>query len=163
MDERTYEETEQSLFITEVPEGTPRVRNAFDPRIRVYVDFSEELDRTKQSFKDQQDIKNILKKFQETGILPEQTQNQVYGDELGLDFTERQQIMASVRSSYHGLDPEIQANFDSEEDYIDALFTPERLPDLVAAGLADPIPSPEEPGEGEPSSQDEDSQGDDGE
>lgn len=146
--------------VVNVPEGTPKVRSAFDNRIAVTYDFDPEDDRTEQSFVDEVNINTIVKRYRDQGIVP-QYRNAQFTDEPEVDFQEMQNALANIKSSYYELDPDTRKRFNGPEDYVQAISNPNRVHELVQAGIvqADKVeleaPAPTPPAE-PPSDNDDD-------
>lgn len=146
----------------------PVIRTAYGPRKRSGLSFVDEdgvplPSRTKQSFKAECDIQNILRKFQKTGILEHARR---YGGEFGhapaVDFKTAMDIVARGRSMWEDLPSSLKKRFNSAEEFVafcqddgnreeaEALgLVPKRPPvDSPAPVEGDPVPAPAGPVDG---------------
>lgn len=77
-----------------------------------FPDSEGKFGRTKQSFKDECDINNIMKRFARTGVLDfAARQEPRYGDCTGLEFTESMQRVAAANTMFHELPSHIRDRF----------------------------------------------------
>lgn len=71
--------------------------------------------RTKQSYKDECDINNIMARFVRTGVLEFTNKNQArYGDCTGLEYQEAVLKVAAAKSLFAELPSELRARFENE-------------------------------------------------
>ena len=82
------------------------------PHKRVQVDFPEP-SRTKQSFKKECDINEILKQFRRTGVINHVAKHQgFYGDfTSGVTYQGAMQVIAEANSMFESLPAHIRAEF----------------------------------------------------
>lgn len=95
--------------------------------------------RTKQSFRDECDINNVMKKFERTGILPEMIkQNPQYGDFSDVEsFQEAQNIVIHANEQFMALDAHIRKRFDNNPaKFLEFVSYPENLDEMVKLGIA---------------------------
>ncbi len=98
--------------------------------------------RTKQSFRDETDINQILKRAQKSGTISHLTKYQArYGDFTGFDFAEANIQLAKGREIFDELPVELRKEFNqSPADFFNYVNDPanvDRLPKLLPA-LAEP-------------------------
>ncbi len=126
-----------------------KVRSAYGPKKRVAIKFTEPT-LTKQSFKKECDINNIMAKFQRTGAITHVQKNQQnYGFASALTFTESMNIVAKGQSMFNELPSSIRTKFDNDPaKFLDFVQDESNADELVELGLAnappfDPDKSPE--------------------
>ena len=119
--------------------STRKVLNQFD-RNRVTIAFGKET-RTKQSFKKECDINNIMAKFQKNRIIDHINQNQKrFGDLTGYDFAQAQNTLAEANSMYEELPSLVRAEFSGPGEFLDFVQNPENVQKMVELGLANERP-----------------------
>jgi phage internal scaffolding protein len=88
-------------------------RTGYSPQ--VHVTFSTIGDsRTKQSFKAECDVNNILKNYNKTGIMPENFNPGEYRDVDGIDYQESMQMVASANSMFEELPSALRKRFHND-------------------------------------------------
>lgn len=89
-------------------------------RPRVQVDFTDAVPRTKQSFKDEVDINNIVAKYQRTGLIDHvQEKRPIYGDVTSQDFKTAMDTVAKAKSLFEELPSESRKRFNgSVEEFL---------------------------------------------
>lgn len=111
--------------------------------------------RTKQSFKADCDINNILKRFDKTGVLTHMNQRQplyIDASEM-LSYRDALNQVAQVNQHFEDLPSAIRAEFDNDPAlYLDWVVssTPEERQALVYGSSALPTDSPPAPAPAEP-------------
>ena len=137
------------------------------PRTRPVVDCSSDPSRTKQSFLEEADINNIMRKYINTGVLPVGDRKPTYGDfSSGAEYQDLQNQLIQAQQEFELLPADIRDRFgNSPEAMIDFLSDPENEAEAIAIGLiADPDaadPDPDPVPDPEPGNNDEDDDGDD--
>jgi phage internal scaffolding protein len=92
---------------------TIKFRTGYSPQ--VHVTFSTTGDsRTKQSFKAECDVNNILKNYNKTGIMPENFNPGEYRDVDGIDYQESMQMVASANSMFEELPSALRKRFKND-------------------------------------------------
>jgi len=94
---------------------------------------------TKQSFKDEADINNILKKYVETGVIPSSIkENPLYGDFSSVpSYQEAQHIVANAQLQFDGLPSKVRREFNNNpEEFLAYATDPKNADKLVEFGLA---------------------------
>lgn len=93
---------------------------------RVALDFSKDPGRTKQQFKEECDISNILKKFRQTGALTHvQKHGAVYGEASGHDYAEAMRIVAHGNTVWADAPSHIKEQFSGPEAFLDFVSDPD--------------------------------------
>lgn len=85
------------------------------PRNRVVLDTGSE-SRTKQSFKDQCDINNIMKKYIKTGTITHiRNSNGKYGDfTSAMDYHDAMNAVHEANEAFMGLSAAVRSRFDND-------------------------------------------------
>lgn len=98
---------------------TDRKKGSSSPR-RVALDFSEDPGRTKQEFKKECDINNIMAKFRKTGAIEHvQKHGAVYGEASGVDFTEAMRIVTHGNTLWEELPSHIKDDYSGPAEFLD--------------------------------------------
>ena len=113
--------------------------------------------RTKQSFRDECDINNILKQFNVTGQLPVGSVQPQYGDFSGItDYQSALNAVMAAQDSFFQLPAKVRAKFDNDPALFVEFASDEANKDeMKALGLLREetaqavVSSPSEPGSGE--------------
>lgn len=133
------------------------IRSAYGPRQRVPLVFVDEngepeLSRTKQSFKDECDIQQILRKFQKTGIIEHARRfGGEYGDAPAVTFKEAMDIVAKGKTMWEELPSSLKKRFGSPEAFVDFVHDDANIEEARELGLipkegkASPVSPPEAP------------------
>jgi len=88
-------------------------RTGYSPQ--VHVTFSTTGDsRTKQSFKAECDVNNILKNYNKTGVMPENFNPGEFRDVTGIDYQESMQMVASASSMFNELPSALRKRFKND-------------------------------------------------
>ena len=86
--------------------------SAYGPKMKVSLTFPADEGRTKQSFKDECDINNIMARFQKTGVLAFANKFEArYGDVTGVDFGEAMRVVADARSMFAEMPARLRDRF----------------------------------------------------
>ena len=89
-------------------------RTAQSPRVPVILEFPGE-SRTKQQFKDECDINNIMAKYMKTGTIEFRNKYEPrYGDVTGEDFQIAMNIVADARAMFLDLPSHVRERFDND-------------------------------------------------
>lgn len=124
---------DDSCCLTEVVFNTP-----YGPRKRVNGIKFDMPSLTKQSFKDECDINNIIKKFNATGQLPDLImKNPLYGDFSNVpNYQEACEIVSRAESSFSMLDAKLRKRFQNDPaQFLDFINDPENLEESYDLGL----------------------------
>lgn len=111
-------------------------------RRRLQVFFDRERSRTKQSFKAECDINNIMRKFEKTGLIEHQARFQGrYGDFTNLpqSYHEAVNQVLEAEEMFMTLPAKVRAHFDNDPgSFLAAVDDPARREELVELGLLRP-------------------------
>lgn len=95
--------------------------------------------RTKQSFKDECDINNIMRRFEKTGQITHLNKNaQQYGDFSEVpEFQEAHHIVMRTAEQFQALPARVRDRFaNSPENFLKFVNDPQNAEEMVALGLA---------------------------
>lgn len=111
------------------------VRNKFD-RNRVSHDFSEG-NQTKQAFKDECDINQIMARYQKTGAMDHfATHQATYGDIPAVDFQEAMNLVTSTNQMFNELPSSIRSAVNNDPaQFLAFVQDPENAETLREWGL----------------------------
>lgn len=130
-----------------------QARTAYGPKLRIRQCFLTQ-GRTKQSFKEECDINNIMARYLKTGVLEHvrQTVGQ-YLDVTGADFQSAQDLVAGANSMFHMLPAHIRTKFDNDAGkFLDYMENPRNAEEARELGLLPSEPPSSYPPTGAPSS-----------
>lgn len=141
------------------PESSVRslslMRTAYMPKLRVVVDFPEGSGRTKQSFKAECDINNIMARFQRTGVLDFTNRHAPqYFDCTGIEFQRAVELVGLGKEMFGDLPSALRARFGNDPaEFFDFVQDPANEQELIRLGLkekpkaeGEPLVAPAEPG-----------------
>jgi len=128
-------ETTKSPFIT-----------AYGKKKKVSQTFAAS-GRTKQSFREECDINNIMKKYQVTGLLTAVNKHQPqYGDVTGVDFQTAMTTIVQAEQMFGDLPSSVRKRFQNDPaEFLGFVNDPDNRDEAVKLGLI-VEPSPETPG-----------------
>lgn len=97
-------------------------------RRRFQQDFSKG-GRTKQAFRDECNINNVVNRYQQTGVLPvTNSLEPQYGDAPNLDLKESLDLVYAAREEFNNLTNEQKQAFNNDENlYFEYLANPEKF------------------------------------
>lgn len=101
--------------------------------------------RTKQSFKDDCDVNNIMKKYNKTGQLPEMIQREPrYGDFSDVtDYQESLNIVLLAQEQFANLPARARDRFRNDPAaFLEFVNDPKNVQEMVEMGLATKAPDP---------------------
>lgn len=119
------------------------IRTYQSPQHRVAISFPAQ-GRTKQSFKDECDINQIMARFLATGVLPDTLNPRTpqYIDATGFDFDVAMNLVAEASSSFALLPAKIREQFDHDPgSFLDFVADPKNGPALREMGLTTQLPA----------------------
>lgn len=125
--------------------------NRYSPSVDKGISFDPKEGRTKQSFKAECDINNILKRYEKSGLLPDLIKtNPQYGDFSNVpDYQESLNIVHKAHEQFALLDSRVRKRFDNDPaKFLAFASDPHSGDEMVALGLATIVPSPETPTKG---------------
>lgn len=125
-------------------------KTAYGPKV-VVQPILEGTDRTKQSFKAECDINNIMAKYQRTGVLDFAAKREPqYGDCTGVEFQAGMEMIARARGMFEELPSSVRARFENDPvEFLNFVQNPENRAEAKELGLlkpdaleATPLPPP---------------------
>lgn len=127
--------------------------SAYSSKIKVDITFPANEDRTKQSFKGEADINNIMARYQKTGVLDfAQKHEPQYGDVTGLDYEAGMQAIATAKSMFADLPSSVRARFQNDpREFLDFVQDTRNRDEARELGLLKPE-APRAGGESSPPS-----------
>lgn len=127
------------------------IYSSFAPPPQIQVGFSTK-GRTKQSFKAECDINQIMARFLRTGVLDFVQKNEPrYGDATGLEYQSAMLRVAGAKTMFNELPAKIREFFENEPGkFLDFVQNDKNHAECVEMGLLKPKAQP--PEEGVPSS-----------
>lgn len=99
--------------------------------------------RTKQSFKDECDVNNILSRYEKTGLLPQLSELPQYGDfSETMDYQTSMNFIVKANEQFDKLPAKLRKRFQNDPaQFMEFVHDPENSDDLVKMGLATkPVP-----------------------
>lgn len=113
--------------------------SAYSPKRKVQILFAP-VGRTKQQFKDECDINNIMARYQQTGLIEFVQKHQPrYQDCTGADYQSAMQTIANANSMFQAMPSELRSEFNnSPAEFVDFCSNPENRPRLKEMGLLAP-------------------------
>lgn len=129
---------------TSEKKGDVKILSAYSPKKRVQVQF-EGKGRTKQSFKDECDINNIIARFLRTGVMDFTQKNEPrYSDVTGIEFDQAMRVVAHARTMFEELPAKIRAEFENDPaaflDFVQDPANREACEELGLMRRAEPPP-----------------------
>lgn len=123
------------------------IRKPYGPRYRLPFDTGS-VSRTKQSFQDESDINNILKKYLKTGVMEHVRENE--GQYIDLpevpDYQEALNIVIRGREAFDSLPGSVRERFQNNaEDFLGFMNDPANMEESVELGLRELPEVDEEP------------------
>jgi phage internal scaffolding protein len=105
----------------------------------------EDATLTQQHFRDECDINNILRQFNVTGLLPENTLSPRYGDFTGIsDYQTALNQVIAAEDEFMRLPAELRARFDNDPgNLIEFLENSENKDEAIKLGLVNPVELPQ--------------------
>jgi len=121
------------------PSQNKRIISAYTAKLRTPINFTGP-GRTKQSFKDECDINNIMARYRTTRLLTWTNENQPrYADCTGYDYQVAMQTITQANGLFQGMPSALRAEFDNDPQKFLAFCEDERnLPRLEEMGLLRP-------------------------
>lgn len=120
-------------------------------RKRFRLRFNETT-KTKQSFRDECDINNILARYQKTGVIDHvKNHSQEYGFASGDSFTESMNLVAAAKSMFEELPSQTRTKFENNPaKFLDFVQNEANIPEMREMGLMVPVEAITPPAEPEP-------------
>lgn len=126
--------TEQNLILSN-----------YSPKKRISLSFPEDSEYTKQEFKQECDINNILNKYAATGEIPNlnHAPPQYLDVSSGHDFQAAMEYVAGAQSLFQDMPANIRARFGNDPaQFLDFCSHEKNRPELAEMGLLRPTPAP---------------------
>lgn len=124
----------------------PQFATAYGPKLRVALTFPEQ-GREKQSFKEECDINNIMRRFSVTGVLDHVNQRQpMWGEVPDLDFAGAMAIVVDARERFEQLPALVRDRFNNDPaKLLEFIRDPANRDEGVKLGLFRPKEAPAAP------------------
>lgn len=123
--------------------------NVYRDRPRVYVkfDLKKNPPRTKQDFREECDVNQILRRFMKTGEMPVPNATPRYVDAASLpDLQTSLHIMQEAEAHFLKLPAQVRKHFDNNpQAFVDFATKPENLEQLREWKIAPPAPAEPKP------------------
>lgn len=123
---------------------------AYGLKLKTPIIFEPGTGRTKQSFKDECDINQIMSRYQKTGVLDFVAKHAPqYGDSTGVDFRQGLDTVIRARQMFEDLPSSIRAKFQNDPGaFLDFCSDPANRSEMAEMGLLKPEPevAPPQPG-----------------
>lgn len=119
-----------------------------NPPPQVSIDFSESLSLTKQSFRDECDVNNIIKQYVKNGIAPHgnSSSGSFFDASTSSDYQSALNLVISANESFAALPAAIRKKFGNDPvNYIEFVEDPANAAEARSLGLLNPIPEPPAP------------------
>lgn len=119
-------------------------KTAYGPKRRVSLSFPTK-GRTRQSFKAECDINNIMSRFRKTGVLDFTSRYEAqYGDVTAVDFTAAMNTVAQARGMFFAMPAHIRDRFGNKpENFLAFVQNPANKDEARHLGLLKPeVPAP---------------------
>lgn len=103
------------------------------------IDFSNEKSRTKQCFRDECDINNIMSKYVKTGQLPSLIkENPQYGDfSEPLDYQKALDLVSFADEQFSALPSGLRKKFSNDPlEFLNFVHNPDNIQEMYDLGLA---------------------------
>lgn len=112
------------------------IKTAYGKRDRVFADVGDR-SRTKQSFRDDCDVTNIVNSYYRSGTLAHANSKQPhYGFATSCDFREALELVAQASKNFAGLDSAMRKQFnDQPGEFLAFVENPSNLPQMAQMGL----------------------------
>lgn len=95
------------------------------------IDYSDIPSMAVQEQKESTDINNILRRFQETGLIEHVNEHQDYGDFTNVDFQTQQNTVAKIQSTFNELPGNVRQQFNhNPQKWIDHISNPDNVLDM---------------------------------
>lgn len=114
-----------------------KIKKMYDESQKVRLDCSKDVKITKDCFKDECDINNIMKRYAKTGIIPESLSNGTYGDfTQAMDYQSALNLVIDAQNQFDELPSNIREHFAYDpEKFLAAVHDKGRRDELVSIGL----------------------------
>lgn len=118
-----------------------KFQTAYGDKSGVAIEFPD-VTRTKQSFKDECDINNIIKKFHKTGLIDfVNTRQPQYGDYSGFDFQVAMDTVAKANEMFAELPAGVRKRFQNDPvEFVKFVSDANNQDEMIKLGLATRLP-----------------------
>lgn len=112
----------------------------YQKKPRFYTSIGRDPSRTKQAFKEECDINNIMAKYQKTGALTHaNNRHPEYGFATSTDFRQSMEIVVHAQEIFDELPSSIRAKFgNSPEAFLEFAQNPDNASEMADMGLSEP-------------------------
>lgn len=121
-----------------------RIHTAYGIKPRLFgLAFPPNEDRTKQAFKDECDINNIMARYQKTGIINFQQRFEPrYGDVSAIEFQSAMQTVARGKTMFNELPSRVRERFHNDPaQFMEFINNPANADEARELGLLKPKPA----------------------
>lgn len=117
-----------------------QIKSAYSKKLKQTISFPENSDHTRQEFKDECDINNIMAQYERTGEIFHLNESAPqYLDCDGTDFRASMDYIAGAFSMFEELPSKIRAQFDNDPaTFLDFCSHEKNYPELAQMGLLTP-------------------------
>lgn len=124
--------------------SVPEFRTAYGPKLRVAIGFPEGSGRTRQSFKAECDINNIMQRFSRTGVFDSvNRQPGRYGDVSGFSYQAAMDLVVAAQAQFAELPSKVRNRFRNDpQEFLSFMENEENRDEAIKLGL---IERPKEP------------------
>ncbi len=114
-----------------------KVISAYGKKTQLSIQFDPDSGLTKQSFKDECDINNILAKYQKTGAIAHANNHAPeYGFATAQNFTDSMFIVTTAQRMFNDLPSSLRDIFNNDPaQYLDFVQNPDNEAEMVELGL----------------------------
>lgn len=112
------------------------IRSPYDPVARVVLDCSQSQDMAKQSFKDECEVNNIVRRYEMGGELPAFSGEPLYADVSGMEFQGMMDVVASAQAAFEALPAEVRRRFANDpREFVEFVSDPGNRAEALKMGL----------------------------
>jgi len=114
-----------------------KFKSAYGPKLRVALSFAENSRWTKQSFKDECDINNVMGRYLSTGEMPVINQRAPeYLDVTGIDYQSAMELVAGAQSLFEDIPSNVRNRFQNDPGlFLDFCSDPKNREEMAKMGL----------------------------
>jgi len=114
-----------------------KFKSAYGPKLRVALSFPENSRWTKQSFKDECDINNVMGRYLTSGEMPLINQQAPqYLDVTGYDYQSAMELVAGAQSLFEEIPSDIRNRFQNDPaQFLDFCSNPKNREEMAEMGL----------------------------
>lgn len=132
----------------------PHIRVKFDQSIPDPITGEVQVSRTKQSFAQESEINNIMRKYEKTGLIEHVKDHSGYADmPPGIEYQDALQLTIDAQLAFDGLPANIRKEFNNDPfDFLSFVEDPENIDRMAELGMLgdieDPAPTEADPAPG---------------